>query len=241
VSSPYAVSFVTLPRHYQFRDQILHLQAGRNVLPYGDFELPPEQVPAGWFLQEVPTLDRVVTLARRVDKRTMKPYQGKQCLMLKVTPEDKLLPPLALERTFLAIRSPEVRLPPGTIVRISSWVKVPEGVGSSADGAMLYDSAGGEPLAVRIPIALPQWHRITLYRQVPASGTISVTVALTGLGTAYFDDIRIEPLGEKAEEPAPAGKGTGPIIQTGARGEPSPAHWATPASAPTARDRGGWR
>jgi hypothetical protein len=29
---------------------------------------------------------------------------------------------------------------------------------------------------------------------VPSSGTINVTLALTGLGTVYFDDIRIEPL-----------------------------------------------
>jgi hypothetical protein len=29
---------------------------------------------------------------------------------------------------------------------------------------------------------------------VPASGAIGVTLALTGLGTVYFDDIRIEPL-----------------------------------------------
>jgi hypothetical protein len=29
---------------------------------------------------------------------------------------------------------------------------------------------------------------------VPASGQVYVTLALTGLGTAFFDDIRIEPL-----------------------------------------------
>jgi hypothetical protein len=29
---------------------------------------------------------------------------------------------------------------------------------------------------------------------VPSSGTLQVTLALTGLGTVYFDDVRIEPL-----------------------------------------------
>jgi len=29
---------------------------------------------------------------------------------------------------------------------------------------------------------------------MPQSGTINVTLALTGLGTVYFDDVRIEPL-----------------------------------------------
>jgi hypothetical protein len=32
-----------------------------------------------------------------------------------------------------------------------------------------------------------------MYRQVPASGEIRVRVALTGFGTVYFDDLRIEP------------------------------------------------
>jgi hypothetical protein len=38
------------------------------------------------------------------------------------------------------------------------------------------------------------WRRFTLYRQVPPSGNVHVTMALTGIGRAYFDDIRIEPL-----------------------------------------------
>ena len=44
---------------------------------------------------------------------------------------------------------------------------------------------------------------ITLYRLVPASGTINVTLALTGLGSVYFDDVRIEPLLRKLTAQAP--------------------------------------
>jgi hypothetical protein len=33
-----------------------------------------------------------------------------------------------------------------------------------------------------------------LYRRAPSSGEVSVTLALTGIGTAQFDDVRIEPL-----------------------------------------------
>ena len=67
----------------------------------------------------------------------------------------------------------------------------------SPDGALLYDSAGGEPLAVRMSLPSP-WKKFILYRRVPESGTLNVTLALTGLGTVYFDDIRIEPMGPKA-------------------------------------------
>ena len=38
------------------------------------------------------------------------------------------------------------------------------------------------------------WTKHVLDRRVPASGVINVTLALTGLGAVYFDDVRIEPL-----------------------------------------------
>jgi hypothetical protein len=98
-----------------------------------------------------------------------------------------------LERTFLAIHSPAVRLPPGSLVRVSAWVQVPYPITSSVDGALFYDSVGGEPLAIRLTEPTG-WKKIALYRRVPASGQISVTLALTGVGTVYFDDVRIEPL-----------------------------------------------
>jgi hypothetical protein len=121
------------------------------------------------------------------------PLQGKYCLKLSIRPKDREAPPQALDRTFLAINSPPVRLPPGSLVRISACVCVPEAITASPDGALFYDSAGGEPLAVRL--TGPQaWKKFTLYRRVPASGAVSVTLALTGLGSAYFDDVRIEPL-----------------------------------------------
>jgi hypothetical protein len=67
---------------------------------------------------------------------------------------------------------------------------------------MFYDDAGGEALGVRVSVQ-QQWKKFHLYRRVPASGQIAVTMALTGVGSAYFDDIRIEPLVPGAP-PAPA-------------------------------------
>jgi hypothetical protein len=89
--------------------------------------------------------------------------------------------------------SPEVKLPPGTLVQVSAWVNIPAPITASPDGALIYDSAGGEPLAIRLTNPTP-WKKLTVYRRVPASGSISVTLALTGVGTAYFDDVRVEPM-----------------------------------------------
>ena len=204
VSSPYAVTFFTLPRHWKFMEEVKRSIPTANVLPGGDFEIIPERTQDSWKVEE-PTLDEVELLAQRVGEiklpLTVKdgtptalesPQQGKQCAMLQIKPKKGPAPP-ALERTLLAITSPTVRLQPGTLVQISGWVRIPQGVASSPDGALFYDSAGGEPLAIRLTDATP-WKKLTLYRRVPASGTLNVTLALTGIGTVYFDDIRIEPL-----------------------------------------------
>ena len=58
---------------------------------------------------------------------------------------------------------------------------------------MAYDSIGGETLGLRLTDATA-WKQFEYYRRVPASGEVFVTLALTGLGTVQFDDIRIEPL-----------------------------------------------
>jgi hypothetical protein len=190
VASPYAVSYFTLPQHWQFADRLKQAVPGINALPNGDFELAPDRSPEAWVPQEI-TMDDVELAARRVAES---PHEGQQCLLLEIKAKDKQKPPAALERTFLAIHSPAVRMQPGSLVRISGWVRVPERISASADGALLYDSAGGEPLAVRLLGEVKKWRQFTWYRTVPASGTINVTLALTGIGKVYFDDVKIEPM-----------------------------------------------
>jgi len=197
VACPFALSFYTLPRFWQYYDEIVKLHPGKNVLPEGDFETPPNQSQRDWTLEEVPSLDDVQGEAKRVANN---PREGKQCLMLKLRAKNALKAAQVLERTFLAVHSPAVHLPPGTPVRISAWVCVPEAITGSPDGALLYDSAGGEPLAVRVTQPTI-WRQFILYRTVPDSGILHVTMALTGLGTVYFDDVRIEPMTDKKAEP----------------------------------------
>jgi hypothetical protein len=98
-----------------------------------------------------------------------------------------------LERSHISLVSAPVKLPPGTLVQISGWVNIPAAITASPDGAMMYDSAGGEPMAIRWtePTA---WKKYTVFRRVPNNGMINVTLTMTGVGTVYFDDVRIEPL-----------------------------------------------
>ncbi len=198
VASPYAVSFYTLPRHWRFREEIAHDRVTANVLPEGDFEQPAAAGSTQWRLAEEPSLDDVTVSARRVAEE---PLQGKQSLLLEITPKDPKVVPLALERTFLAVQSPAVHLQPGTLVRISAWVRIPKTLTATTDGALFYDSAGGEPLAIRLTEPTKKWKQYTLYRRVPASGSIQVTLGLMGLGKVYFDDVKIEPLAPASASP----------------------------------------
>ncbi len=203
VASPYAVSYFTLPQHWQFASQLKQSATLGNALPHGDFEQAPDVPAESWTAQTI-TLDEVELAARRVAEL---PHEGNQCLELEIKPKRAEQAPGALERTFLGIHSPAVRLQPGTLVRISGWVRIPSPISASADGALMYDSAGGEPLAIRLTGEIKKWKQFTWYRRVPASGAINVTLALTGLGKAYFDDVRIEPLRQGAAGQLTAGLG----------------------------------
>jgi hypothetical protein len=189
-ASPYAVSFFTLARFWKFYQELKRTQPGANLVTDGDFEMAMDRQPSGWLLDNPTPPDAVVTRAQRV---TTEAQQGKQALMLEMLPKDPQKPPFALEHSYVAISSPTVKLPPGTPVQVTGWVKIPQKITGSVDGALLFDSAGGEPLAVRLTDKT-DWRKIVLYRTVPASGGISVSVVLTGIGRAYFDDLRIEPL-----------------------------------------------
>ena len=43
VACPFALSFYTLPRLWQYLDDLAKLRPGKNVLPEGDFEWPPNK------------------------------------------------------------------------------------------------------------------------------------------------------------------------------------------------------
>lgn len=238
-ASPFAVSFFTLPKHWELAKYIQSTRPGGNALAHAGFELNEKAPKEGAAIASLPGwttrrtfLDPVLGTAaivnsdselvedpapkpleygknrydqpgRAVPTKTdslnqqPKPNLGRHVLKLSIVPDAKKLGgntiiPKALERSFLAVDSPAVELPAGTWVRVSFWCKVLESR-SSADGVVIYDSAGGEPLSVR-PEAKGNWERFHLYRQVPETGKLGLTFALTGLGLAFFDDVKIEPM-----------------------------------------------
>lgn len=240
-ASPYAVSFYSLPKHWELFHEVQGTALGANVLPHGGFEfdgkVPAAGVPVsglpGWTarygsIDPVNVAAGIIPAPQLAEKpeprKAPEPPRGPFAPGRPIpTPDEGYTPPTPelgqsllrlevryratkdregrggtaiespLERTFLAVDSPVVKLPPGSLVRVSGWIKVPQPIIGSADGVLFYDDVGGEPLAVRVS-HLPRWTPFYLYRRVPPSGQISVTLALTGVGVAYFDNIRIEPM-----------------------------------------------
>ena len=214
-ASPYAVSFFTLPKHWELFAEVQRSRPGANALPHGSFEVNGAVPAAGLPVNVVPgwsarfgTIDKVdvaagiVPAARLAEKLQPKkgpepvkgvfapgrvvaaadegyvpptPELGKSALRLEVRqrieldrngkPREESKSPL--EKTFLAVDSTPVRFAPGTLVRVSGWIRVPNDITGSADGVLFYDDAGGEPLGVRVS-HLPHWKQFHLYRRVPA-------------------------------------------------------------------------
>jgi hypothetical protein len=278
-ASPYAVSFFSLPKHWDLFREVQACRPADNVLPGGTFEpdgeIPKTGIPvegfSGWTAR-YGTLDRVDVAAGIVpstkleDKNDPKPRpkDPKKFAPSRpiVLPGDNYVPPAPelgrgvlklevrlrvefnkdgkpleqptrpLERTFLVAESPPVRLPPGTLVRVSGWVKIPDNLQRTADGVLFYDDAGGEPLGVRLVGTVGRWKRYHLYRRVPPSGQMTLTVALTGIGVAYFDDLRIEPLVPASQDAARYGpRAPGPVVPAGGTA-PAPRGPVQPARRP---------
>ena len=102
-------------------------------------------------------------------------------------------PPATLSTAPAWVTSPGVQLQAGDLVEITGVARVPQQPLGSVDGLMIFDSLGGEEMAVRITEA-PSWRSFRLIRAAPTDTTVSVTIALTGHGRVQLDDLAIRVL-----------------------------------------------
>ncbi len=102
-----------------------------------------------------------------------------------------------------AVRSPAVPVRATNFVRIRVLVKMPRELAPGRGGLIVRDSLGGEALQFRTTDAIPEWKEIVLYRRAPADGEVSVLLGLAGYGEAYFDNLRIDVLGDSAAPESP--------------------------------------
>ncbi|HVX60416.1 MAG TPA: hypothetical protein VHC19_07440 [Pirellulales bacterium] len=187
-SSPLAASFVTLPEQWIFLKVLDSAERSPNLLPEGGMENYYRMRDAGWRLYSHES-DGVRAHGQLLSKPM--PYAGAYSFQFAVEPSDPEKPVDMLETPPLWLVSPPVPVQAGQWLRIHGWAYVPQPITGSLDGLLIFDSLGGEPLAERIG-KTNAWTEFTLYRAAPASGKLTITIAMTGLGEASIDNLTVE-------------------------------------------------
>ncbi len=189
VTSPAAVSFDTLPYHWQLVNRLAAGHFGPNRIAGGDFEDINTMMRAGWrYIQNsTPSLQTAVDLSPSAAR------SGRLGLRLLAAAADPKSPPAVVETPPVLFTSPTIPVEAGQILCIFGWVHVPSPIMGSTDGLLVVDSLTGEALADRIG-QTKEWRQFALYRVAPQSGVMCVTFALSGIGEARLDDVAIQVL-----------------------------------------------
>jgi hypothetical protein len=106
---------------------------------------------------------------------------------------------VAVESPPVEIVSAPVQVRRTQLIRIHGWAYVPRRLEGSQDGLVIADSFGATALAERITVT-DGWREFLLYRAAPYDGAVAVSIALTGIGEAWVDDLSIllhEPIADR--------------------------------------------
>jgi len=189
---PAAVSYRTLPLQDAWFSFVTGLNPGKNVLPGGEFN-DLRQVPAtGW--RQLQSWNAYDGITPRADIAQEAAHTGSCGLKLEVTMKNKMTAPVMFDSPPVVIRSPAVQVgPPGTVYQVELWVNIPTRIQNTVEGLKITDSNSGEVLAER-RMQTNGWQQISFQRVVTNSNPVFVTIALTGYGLAYVDDVKLIPL-----------------------------------------------
>ncbi|MDR3198459.1 MAG: hypothetical protein LBU34_11380 [Planctomycetaceae bacterium] len=194
--TPVSVSFATLPYYLTAYQRTNGAKLGENRLHYGDMENLYQMSQAGW--ETVSHRIEGVGSPKR-DTAANAKRSGQKGLQMIVIPaglEDK---PVQLETAPIWITTPPVPVRMGEMICVNGWIRIPRRLESTVDGLMIFDSLGGESLALRF-VEAQDWREFAFYRNVPADGNYYVTFGLQGFGEVHIDDVRIS--GVQFEIPA---------------------------------------
>ena len=201
VSSPHAVCFATLPDHWEMVSRFRQTRESgtRNILRSGDFEDFDTMVTEGW-RHERTQVEGVQSTAEVSPQAREGSYSLRLVAVAKSGGGE---PPATVAQPPVTVTSPPMTVYRGQLLYITGWVRLTAGVTASSDGVMLWDSLGGQPLALRWRKPV-EWHEFHLVREVHETRELTLSVSLTGLGEVYFDDLKVIPLSDAgAEETEP--------------------------------------
>jgi hypothetical protein len=201
-ASPYAVSFATLPEHWELMREASDGEWNSNLVAGGEFESVEALAADGW-TQRLTAGDG---LELKATLSAQNPRRGERSLHLEVKPAAGQEPPAVLDSTEATLVSRPIPVVAGDVVRVRFWLRIPAAIRGNVEGAAIYDSIGGPALAVARSEPL-EWKQYTLLRRVARTEPMTVTLALTGIGDVYIDDLevqRLSPRGPTAQRKRPA-------------------------------------
>jgi len=185
--TPVSVSFATLPLYLDAYRRTNGAILGANRLPGGDMEMRTLEQ-AGW----IALSHRVAgTAPARRNISSVAAKSGQSGLWLSVAPENPQRRPRQLETAPLWVTTPAMPIEMGEMICVHGWIRIPQPLESTVDGLMIFDSLGGESLALRFTETGGEWREFTFYRIVPEDGNYYVTFALKGFGEVHIDDITV--------------------------------------------------
>jgi hypothetical protein len=196
VSTPYTISFQTLPDFWRLMQSV---GRGRptadNLLPGGSFETWDNLLYPGGWSREVHDSAEQLRTAMELSSGGV----SGRCLRLAAWAVDSRNPPLGLEAPPVRLASPPIPVYSGQIVHIRGQVRIEVPVTGDPDGLMVYDNLSGTVGALRWGSDAPRgrWLPFELLRPVQRSGDLQVTIELCGLG-----DVRVDELSVKTITPA---------------------------------------
>lgn len=204
-SSPWAVSFQSLPEHWKLTRRLqngVSSESKHNLLPSGEFEDLSTLVAEHWKHQQS-LIESIKSNAElyRVAK------QGEFCLKLSARPIAGEALPALITKPPVVMVSPGVSVPAGQIVRITGWARIATPIVGSIDGAMIYDSLLGKDGAIHLN-STQEWQQFELIRPCRESQDVCVTLALHGLGEFLVDDLRIAAFDPGPDVPLPSSNKT---------------------------------
>ena len=187
--NPLVLSVATLAPLVRVNGLLSSSPGSENRLPLGSFEDLPALLAAGWRHQQLP-IEGIETAVRLSPTA---PHSGAFCLELEARPLDAHAPAPVVPASPVWVKSRPVRIRTGELVEITGSARVPKELLGSVDGLEIVDTLGGPELATRIKAA-PSWQPFRMIRVATSDADVTVTIGLTGLGTAQVDDVAIRTL-----------------------------------------------
>jgi len=185
--TPVSVAFATLPLYLSAYQRTHGAVLGQNRLPGGNMEMQSLQQ-AGW----EPMSHRVEgAFVARNNVSPAAAHTGQLGLQLVVAPTDPSDMPRQLETVPLWVATPAMPIRAGEMICVNGWIRIPRRLESTVDGLMIFDSLGGEELALRFLHTRGEWQEFAFYRIAPEDTNYFVFFALNGFGEVHLDDIRV--------------------------------------------------